>query len=87
MRDLACGGRRIDLDLEIRRVACRRCGTVKQERLDFLADSPFYTKRLFIGQWWRASTIPDVARETRLNWKTVKSLQWRCIGYRLDYRV
>lgn len=33
MRDLSCGDRRIYLDLEIRRVACRRCGTVTQEQL------------------------------------------------------
>lgn len=58
-------------------MACRRCGTVKQERLDFLADSPFYTKRFafFVGRRCRASTIQDVARETHLNWKTVKALE------------
>jgi transposase len=77
VRDLACGDRRIYLDLEVRRVACRRCGRVKQERLDFLADSPFYTKRFafFVGRRCRASTIQDVARETHLNWKTVKALE------------
>ena len=77
MRDLSCGDRAIYLDIEIRRVACRRCGTVKQERLDFLADSPFYTKRFafFVGRRGRASTIRDVARDTRLNWKTVKALE------------
>ena len=39
---------------------------VKQERLDFLADSPFYTKRFafFVGRRCRVSTIQDVARET-----------------------
>ena len=77
MRDLSAGDRRIYLDLELRRVACRRCGRVKQERLDFLADSPFYTKRFafFVGRRCRASTIQDVARETHLNWKTVKVLE------------
>ena len=77
VRDLSCGDRAIYLDIEIRRVACRRCGTVKQERLDFLADSPFYTKRFafFVGRRCRASTIRDVARDTRLNWKTVKALE------------
>jgi len=39
VRDLACGGLRIDLDVEVRRVACRRCGTVKQEQLGVLADN------------------------------------------------
>jgi len=77
VRDLSCGDRRIYLDLEIRRVACRQCGTVKQERLAFLADSPFYTKRFafFVGRRCRASTIQDVARETHLDWKTVKTLE------------
>ncbi len=77
VRDLSCGDRRIYLDLEIRRVLCRRCGTVKQERLDFLADNPFYTKRFafFVGRRCRASTIQDVARETHLNWKTIKALE------------
>ncbi len=77
VRDLSCGDRRIYLDVELRRVACRRCGRVKQERLAFLADSPFYTKRFafFVGRRCRASTIQDVARETHLNWKTVKTLE------------
>ncbi len=50
---------------------------VKQEQLDFLADNPFYTKRFafFIGRRCRASSIQDVARETRLNWKTGKALE------------
>jgi len=50
---------------------------VRQERLDFLADSPFYTKRFafWVGRRCRASTIQDVARETHLNWKTVKALE------------
>jgi transposase len=76
-RDLSCGPHRIYLDLEMRRVACRRCGAVKQERLDFLADNPFYTKRFafWVGRRCRASTIHDVARETHLNWKTVKALE------------
>ena len=38
VRDLSCGDTRIYLELEVRRVDCRRCGTVKRERLDFLAD-------------------------------------------------
>jgi hypothetical protein len=29
----------------VRRIDCRRCGKVKRERLDFLADNPPYTKR------------------------------------------
>jgi transposase len=77
VRDLSCGDRAIYLDLEIRRVFCRRCQAVKQERLEFLADTPFYTKRFafFVGRRCRTATIQDVARETRLNWKTIKALE------------
>lgn len=77
MRDLSCGDRRIYLDLEIRRLDCRRCGAVKQERLEWLADHPFYTKRFafFVGRRCRSATMQDVARETHLNWKTVKALE------------
>lgn len=33
------------LEFEVRRVLCNSRGKVKRERLDFLADNPFYTKR------------------------------------------
>jgi transposase len=77
VRDLACGDRRIYLDVEVRRVFCRSCGKVKQERLEWLADLPFYTKRfaLWVGRRCRGATIRDVAREAHLDWKTVKALE------------
>ena len=61
----------------MRRVACRRCGKVKRERLDWLADNPFYTKRFawLIGRRCRSATIKDVAREFDLHWETVKELE------------
>jgi len=63
--------------LEIRRVFCRRCGKVRQEKLNWLADNPFYTKRFafFVGRRCRAMTIRDVAKETRLDWHTIKELE------------
>jgi len=76
VRDLSCGDTRIFLELEVRRIECRRCGKVKQERLDFLADNPFYTKRFayYVGQRCRAATIKDVAKDLALDWHTVKAL-------------
>lgn len=55
---------------------CRKCGTVKREELAWLADNPFYTKRFayYVGRKCRAMTVKDVAKELRLDWKTVKSL-------------
>lgn len=64
MRDLSCGDLRIYLEVEVRRVDCGRCGQVKRERLNWLADNPFYTKRFafFVGRRCRASTLKDVAK-------------------------
>lgn len=76
MRDLSCGDTRVYLEFEVRRVQCADCGKVKTERLDFLADNPFYTKRFawHIGRRCRQSSIRDVAKEFALDWHTVKSL-------------
>ena len=77
MRDLSCGDTRVYLEIEIRRVHCRSCGVVKQEKLPWLANNPFYTKRFafYVGRRCRSATLRDVARELRLDWKTVKSLE------------
>jgi len=50
---------------------------VRQERLPFLADNPFYTKRFafYVGKRCNTSTIQDVAKELHLDWKTVKALE------------
>jgi transposase len=68
---------RVYLDMEIRRIFCRRCQKVKQEKLDWLADSSFYTKRFafYIGRRCRESSLRDVAKEFHLDWKTVKALE------------
>jgi len=49
---------------------------VKSEKLSWLTDNLFYTKRFafFVGRRCRASTIRDVAKELHLDWKTVKEL-------------
>lgn len=64
------------LEFDLRRVDCQRCGKVKREQLDWLADNPLYTKRFafFVGRRCRASTIKDVAQELHLDWHTVKEL-------------
>lgn len=76
MRDLSCGDTRIYLEIEVRRVFCRYCEKVKRERLDFLADNPFYTKRFawYVGRRCRESTVSGIARELNLDWHTVKEL-------------
>lgn len=60
----------------MRRVSCDRCDAVRRERLDFLADNPFYTKRFahYVGRRCRSTTIKDLAQELHLDWHTVKEL-------------
>jgi len=86
VRDLSCGDTRVYLEIEVRRVRCRGCQRVKRERLDFLADNPFYTKRFawFVGRRCRASTIQDVARELHLDWHTVKALDKQYMKAQLE---
>lgn len=57
-------------------MACRSCGKVKRERLEFLADNPLYTKRFayHVGRRCRSSTIKEVAEELHLHWSSVKEL-------------
>ena len=77
VRDLSCGDTPIYLELEVRRVNCGRCAGVKRERLEFLADNPFYTKRFayFVGRRCRSASVKDVAQELALDWHTVKALE------------
>ena len=76
IRDLDCGGRRVYLAVEVRRVFCRKCQGVKRERIGFLSSRSAFTRRLAenIGGLCRTMTIQDVAREFHLDWHTVKEM-------------
>jgi transposase len=75
-RLIGCGDHRIYLEIEVRGIECPRCLKVKQEKLEWLADNPFYSKRFafFVGRRCRVMTIKEIAQETHLDWKTVKEL-------------
>lgn len=76
VRDLSCGDKRVYLAYSVRRILCQRCGSVKTERLEWLADNPFYTKRFafFVGRRCRQTPLKEVAEELFLDWHTVKDL-------------
>jgi transposase len=76
VRDLPCGDLRIFLEVAVRRVACRTCGRVRQERLDWLAANPHYTKRfaLYVGKQCRGASVKEVATDLRLDWHAVKAM-------------
>jgi transposase len=46
VRDLSAADTRIYLEIESRRVRCGSCGKVKQEKLAWLSNNPFYTQAL-----------------------------------------
>jgi len=58
---------------------------VKQEKLSFLADNPFYTKRFafYVGKRCSSSTMKDVAKELHLDRKTVKELEKQYMAEKL----
>jgi transposase len=86
VRDLPCGPHRIYLDLEVRRVACRRCGKVKRERLQFLLENALHSERFArcVGRRRRTGTIKDIAKETNLDWQTAKLLEMRYVRAQLE---
>jgi transposase len=61
----------------MRRVECKKNNTVRQEKLDWLAEKIGYTKRFayYVGKRCESSTIKDVADELHLDWKTIKNLE------------
>jgi transposase len=85
VRDLSCGGFRIYLEFEVRRVLCRTCQAVKRERLCFLAERALHTKRFAysVGRRCRSATLKDVAQELHLDWHTVKELDKQYMGAQL----
>jgi transposase len=85
-RDLPCGKHRIYLDLEVRRVQCRRCGTVKRERLEDFLQNALHSRRFarYIGERCRTGTIKDVAEEQNLDWHTVKRLEKQYMREQLE---
>jgi transposase len=85
VRDLSSGGFRIVLELQVRRVCWRRCGSVKRERLDFLADNARFSKRFAfsVGRRCRQASIRDVAKEPKLDWNTVKELEMQSMRAQL----
>ncbi|UJS21659.1 MAG: hypothetical protein L3J18_04955 [Candidatus Brocadia sp.] len=49
---------------------------MKREKLEWLANNPFYMKRFAysVGRKSRVMTLKDVAQEFKLDWNTVKTL-------------
>jgi len=78
-RMVPIGSKVIFLDLDVQRVACKRCDTIRQVELGF-ADSRFsYTKAFerYVLELSKHMTILDVAHHLHVSWDTVKDIQKR----------
>ncbi|OPX94794.1 MAG: Transposase [Syntrophorhabdus sp. PtaB.Bin006] len=74
------------LDLNVQRVACRRCNTIRQVELGF-ADSRFSCTRAFeryVLELSKHMTILDVARHLHVSWDVIKDIQKRYLKKRFS---
>jgi len=78
-RMVPIGSKVVFLDLDVQRVACRRCDTIRQVELGF-ADSRFSYTRAFeryVLELSKHMTILDVARHLHVSWDVIKDIQKR----------
>lgn len=78
-RMVPVGSKTIFLDLDVQRVACRQCDTIRQVDLGF-ADSRVSYARAFeryVLELSHHMTILDVARHLHVSWDVVKDIQKR----------
>jgi len=88
-RMVPIGSKAIYLDLDIQRVACRRCEAIRQVDLGF-ADSRFSYTRAFeryVLELSKHMTILDVARHLHVSWDVVKNIQKRYLKQKFSRPV
>jgi len=85
VRDLPCGGLRIVLELEVRRVQCRRCQAVKREWLDFWPTTRATPSgRALCRAALPAGLDPRRGPGAALDWDTVKTLEMQYMQAQLS---
>ena len=67
------------LDLDIQRVACRRCEVIRQVDLGFADSRLSYTRAFerYVLELSQHMTILDVARHLQVSWDVIKDIQKR----------
>jgi transposase len=81
------GSKPIYLDLDVQRVACRRCNTIRQVDLGF-ADPRYTYTRAFercVLDLSKHMTILDVARHLNVSWDMVKEIQKRYLTKKFSH--
>ena len=85
-RMVPIGSKVIFLDLDIQRVACKRCDTVRQVELGFADSRLSYTRAFerYVLELSRHMTILDVARHLHVSWDVIKDIQKRYLRRRFS---
>jgi transposase len=83
-RALPIGKRATTIAFAIPRVACQKCGLIRQVKLDFADPRRTYTKSFerYVLELSRHMTILDIARHLSIGWDTVKDIQKRDLSRR-----
>jgi len=76
-RTVSIGSKPVYLAFAVPRVGCRRCGAVRQLRIDFADARVSYTKafRRYALELSRHMTIKDVALHLGISWDVIKEIQ------------
>jgi len=83
-RTVPIGGREVELEASIPRLACQDCGAVRQAAIGFAEPRRSYTKLLerYVLDLSRHMTIKDVAYHLGVSWDIVKEIQKRYLRKR-----
>jgi transposase len=83
-RSLPIGTRAVQVVLDVPRIGCMDCGTVRQVDVDFADERRSYTKAFerYVLELSRHMTIQDVAEHLQVGWDLVKDIQNRYLSKR-----
>ena len=79
IRSVPIGMKEVILKVTIQRVFCKKCNTLRQERLSFVRDRCQYTSTFeqYVIELCRIATLEDVSNHLHVSWDTVKDIQKR----------
>jgi transposase len=81
-RSLPIGARTVQIVLDVPRVGCADCGTVRQVPIDFADERRSYTQAFerYVLELSQRMTIRDVAAHLQVGWDLVKDIQKRYLS-------
>lgn len=85
-RIVPIGSKRVFLDFDVKRLECRHCGKIRQEKISF-ADARFTYSHAFERYALELSKhmmIQDVARHLSVSWDVIKDIQKRYLTRRFS---